>query len=109
MKKLVLLFSLFALLTFNALASKILIPMDSDQSNHLKANGIAFYSLEKNNPIQWLLNYRGGSFLLENIKAIEEECIIRNVSYQIIADVQAVAILNEIADPEVNMYAVKLE
>ncbi|NQY08233.1 MAG: asparagine synthetase B [Flavobacteriales bacterium] len=109
MKKLVLLFSLFALLTFNALASKILIPMDSDQSNHLKAYGIAFYSLEKNNPIQWLLNYRGGSFLLENIKAIEEECIIRNVSYQIIADVQAVAILNEIADPEVNMDAVKLE
>ena len=83
--------------------------MDLTQSNHLKAYGIAYWVLAKNSSIQWLLNYRGGSFLLDNVKEIEEECIVRNVSYQIIADVQATSILTEIANPEVNMEAVKLE
>lgn len=90
-------------------ASKILIPMDNTQSNHLKSYGIAYWVLGNKIPIEWLLNYRGGSFLIDNYPDISKECSIRGVSYQVIADVQANQIYSEIADPEVNMERVKLE
>tara|TARA_Y100000589_G_scaffold44443_1_gene37405 strand:+ start:5089 stop:6384 length:1296 start_codon:yes stop_codon:yes gene_type:complete len=90
-------------------ASMILIPMDETQTNHLKAYGITFWALEREIPAEWLLNYRGGSFLLPNILEIQNQCVIRGVSHQIIADVQANAILEEISHPEVNMESVKLE
>ena len=90
-------------------ASRLLIPMDDGQANHLKAYGMAFWVLEQGLEVEWLLNYRGGSFLMPNIAEIENECVIRGVSYQVIADVQASQILAEIADPEVNMERVKLE
>lgn len=90
-------------------ASKIIIPMDDTQANHLKAYGITFWALENEIPAEWLLNYKGGSFLLPNLLEIQNQCIIRGVSHQIIADVQASAILDEIAHPEVNMESVKLE
>ena len=92
-----------------AQASMILIPMDENQTNHLKAYGITFWALEREIPAEWLLNYRGGSFLLPNILEIQNQCVIRGVSHQIIADVQANAILEEISHPEVNMESVKLE
>ncbi len=91
-----------------ARAAHLLIPMDETQKNHLKAYGIAFWILEKDIEVNWLLNYRGGSFMLQYVKAIEEECTIRGVTCQIIADAQASAILQEIADPQVNMENVKL-
>jgi len=93
----------------SAYASRIIIPMDDQQTNHLKAYGIAFWVLDNDVEIQWLLNYRGGSFMIQSSREIEEECVIRGVSYNVIADVQALNILEEIADPEVNMEAVKLE
>jgi hypothetical protein len=83
--------------------------MDESQRNHLKAYGIAYWTLKNEVEVQWLLNYRGGSFLIKNLKPIENECNIRGVSYEIIADAQAQKILTEIADPEVNMESVKLE
>ena len=83
--------------------------MDNSQTNHLKAYGVAFWVLENGVEVEWLLNYRGGSFLLPNIPEIQNECVIRGVSHQVIADVQAGQILQEIADPEVNMERVKLE
>ncbi|MFN8777345.1 MAG: asparagine synthetase B [Flavobacteriales bacterium] len=92
-----------------ARAGMILIPMDDTQSNHLKAYGIAFWVLQNNISLEWLLNYRGGSFLLGNYPDISRECTIRGVSFQVIADVQAQQIYAEIADPEVNMERVKLE
>ena len=94
---------------FTAQASMILIPMDENQTNHLKAYGITFWALEREIPAEWLLNYRGGSFLLPNILEIQDQCVIRGVSHQVIADVQANAILEEISHPEVNMESVKLE
>lgn len=100
---------LFSLLSFSLSASHILIPMDNTQKNHLKAYGIAYWTLQRDVEIKWLLNYRGGSFLMPHYKAIEEECIIRGVSYEVIADSRANAILTEIANPEVNMEAIKLE
>jgi hypothetical protein len=97
-------------ITIIAKASYILIPMDeSKQKNHLKAYGIAFWVLQNDIEIEWLLNYRGGSFLIQQNKAIEEECIIRGVSYELIADVQANQIKQQISDPEVNQEIVKLE
>src|SRR5436190_11524276 len=102
MKKLVLFFAiLFA--ASRAQAAYILIPMDDTQKNHLKAYGVAFYVLQQNVDVQWLLNYRGGSFMIADVSLFEKECNIRGVSYQLIADGQAQAILSEISNPEVNM------
>ncbi len=91
-----------------ATAAYILIPMDNTQRNHLKAYGIAYWVLTYDVEIYWLLNYRGGSYMFQHNKTFEDECIIRNVTYQVIADVQSSAILQEIADPQLNMDAVKL-
>lgn len=90
-------------------AAYILIPMDEDQQNHLKSYGIAYYVLQNGVAAKWLLNYRGGSFLIEYNKAIENECIIRGVSYETIADAKAQLILTEIAREDVNMDALKLD
>ncbi|MFN3555717.1 MAG: asparagine synthetase B [Bacteroidales bacterium] len=83
--------------------AQILIPMDNSQQNHLKAYGIAFFVLTHDVEVSWLLNYRGGSFMFQHHRQFEQELAIRGVSYQVIADVQAAAILAEIASPDVNM------
>jgi len=103
---------LFLFLLFfsqQVLASQILIPMDDAQKNHLKAYGIAYWTLENQVTIEWLLNYRGGSFLLPHLQSIEEELLLRNVSYQVLADGQVNQIKAQINDPEVNMEVVQLE
>jgi len=87
----------------------IVIPMDEVQKNHLKAYGVAYWVLQNNVEVRWLLNYRGGSFMVKNNSLVEQECIIRGVSYEVIADVQSTMILKEIAHPEINMEIVKLE
>jgi hypothetical protein len=89
-------------------AAYLLIPMDETQKNHLKSYGIAYWTLEQEVEVDWLLNYRGGSFMCKYHELIEQECLIRGVSYQIIADAQSTAILREISDPQVNMDVVKL-
>ena len=104
------LLSLFLALSFQSYASYILIPMDSEsQKNHLKAYGITYWVLNKDENVNWLLNYRGGSFLLPYIDAIEKECLIRGVSFELISDSEAEAILQEIDSPSKNMDAVILE
>ena len=101
---------LFGLFIVKANATRILIPMDESQKNHLKAYGIAYWELQQQGgELEWLLNYQGGSFLFVYSKSLEKECTIRGVSYKVIADVQAAQIRQEIADPEVNMEVVKLE
>lgn len=107
MKKLML-FALFATMLLHSRAAYILIPMDQSQKNHLKAYGIAFWVLQQDVEVSWLLNYRGGSFMVKYLKPIESECYIRGVTCEIIADVQSTGILQEIASPEVNMDEVKL-
>ena len=96
-------------LVLPAAAAKLLIPMDGSQRNHLKAYGIAYWTLGREASVDWLLNYRGGSFLIDHYAEVEKECSIRGVTFQVIADGQAAAILSEIADPEANMEVVKLE
>ncbi|MDG1384862.1 MAG: asparagine synthetase B [Flavobacteriaceae bacterium] len=104
------LLSLFLVISFQSSASYILIPMDAEsQKNHLKAYGITYWTLNKQENVKWLLNYRGGSFLLPHINVIEKECLIRGVSYELISDAEAEAILQEINSPSKNMDAVVLE
>jgi len=86
-----------------AWTAQILVPMDNTQRNHLKAYGIAYYVLNYDVEISWLLNYRGGSFMFKHDRRFEQELTIRGVSYQVIADLQAAAILSEISSADVNM------
>ena len=64
----------------------LLIPMDNTQTNHLKAYGVAYFVLQREVEISWLLNYRGGSYLIPYHDIFMKECKMRNVSYQVIAD-----------------------
>lgn len=90
-------------------ASYLFVPMDEEQSNHLKAYGITFWILQKDIETYWLLNYRGGSFMFKYAQQFENELIIRGVKYQVISDAQSNNILAEIASPDANMDAIKLE
>lgn len=107
MKKFLLLV-VFVLATLSGWASKVLVPMDLAQKNHLKAYGIAYWVLKQDVDVDWLLNYRDGSFLLPNTESIVKECRLRGVSFEVINDTEEGFILAEIAKPEVNMELVKL-
>ena len=90
-------------------AAYILIPMDDTQKNHLKSYGIAYFAINQNITVDWLLNYRGGSFLIEENTILQNECTVRGVSFTIIANIQANKIIQEISSPSVNMDVVRLE
>lgn len=108
MRKILLITTL--LFSYLGFSQFILIPMDAkSQSNHLKAYGITYLSLKKGHKVKWLLNYRGGSFLLEDVPEFEKECTIRGVDYELISDAEAISILEEISSPSKNMDAVLLE
>ena len=110
LKRLITILFLVVIATTNIFATRILIPMDEEsQRNHLKAYGIAYWILQNEIEVEWLLNYRGGSFLIANYNSIQEECTIRGVTYELITDTKVSAIKAEISDPEVNMEVVKLE
>lgn len=109
MKKFLLIFGALFFLSAPAMAAYILLPMDSEQKDHLKAYGITYWILDNKIEAHWLLNYRGGSFAFRHNALFEKECKIRGVSYQIIPDAKFNKILLEIADPEINMDAIKLE
>ncbi len=84
--------------------------MDADsQKEHLKAYGITYWVLEKQQKVKWLLNYRGGSFLMPDSPEIQKECQIRGVSFEVISDSKTEQILTDISSPSVNMDAVVLE
>ncbi len=109
MTRLIILVS-FLFFGFQASASYILIPMDADgQKEHLKAYGITYWTLERQVKVKWLLNYRGGSFLLPDSEEIKRECQIRGVSFEILSDSKTEEILELIASPSQNMEAVSLE
>lgn len=91
-------------------ANFILLPMDDvSQKNHLKAYGITYWCLDKQYKASWLLNYRGGSFLLPDAPEIRKECQIRGVSFELLSDGEANQILDEISSPSQNMETVVLE
>src|SRR5690606_38184412 len=108
MKKILFIVSL--LIFSPAFASYVLIPMDADsQKNHLKAYGITYWVQNKQLKVQWLLNYRGGAFLLPDFEELQRECQIRGVSFEVISNVKAAGIIEEISSPSQNMEAISLE
>lgn len=100
----------FLLFSLKTSASYILIPMDAEsQKEHLKAYGITYWVLEKQQKVKWLLNYRGGSFLMPDLPEIQKECQIRGVSFEVLSNQKTEEILTEISSPSRNMDAVVLE
>ena len=98
------------LLSCSIRANFILLPMDeTTQKNHLKAYGITYWALDKQYKASWLLNYRGGSFLLPDAPEIRKECQIRGVSFEILSDAEEASILADISSPSQNMETVVLE
>ena len=97
-------------ISFPVSASYLLIPMDSESQNeHLKAYGITYWILEKQQKVKWLLNYRGGSFLLPDTEETRKECQVRGVSFEILSNSKTDQILTLISSPSQNMEAVVLE
>lgn len=80
-----------------------------NQKNHLKAYGITYWVLNKQLKVKWLLNYKGGSFLLPDTEVIKKECQVRGVSFEILSNAKAESVLQDIASPSQNMEAVVLE
>jgi len=100
---------IFLILAKVSFANSILIPMDDSQTNHLKAYGIAYWILKGQVEVDWLLNYRGGSFMCKYNPAIQNELVIRGVSFEVISDAQANQIVTEMASPALNYDIMKLE
>ena len=104
-----LILGLLIVFSFSAKASYLFIPMDETQTDHLKAYGIAYWVLERQQEVEWLLNYRGGSFITSWNQEVENELVIRNVRYEVISNAAGNAIKAEIASPATNQDVMKLE
>lgn len=88
---------------------RVLIPMDGNQTNHLKAYGIIFNHLTEGETGVWLLNYRGGSFLTTHAHDIVRKSRIRNVKIEVLSEAEAQSIIQQVEQPNVNMAAINLE
>jgi len=103
LKRFIILFSFIQI----GLSQKILIPMDQAQKDHLKAYGTAFWILGEDINVEWILNYRGGAFLMDSYPEVAQECRVRGVTFETIGAEQTLAIYNEVAVN--NMEVVLLE
>jgi hypothetical protein len=92
-----------------ASGAKLLIPMDLKQTDHLKAYGISYWALTKGLEIDWLLNYRGGSFMLDDLDMVARECRIRGVLCTELSASEAAAVYAEVQREDNNMDVVRLE
>lgn len=103
-------FIIFLGISAQSFGNRLLIPMDDSQKNHLKAYGIAYWILKSYEmEMDWLLNYRGGSFMVAYNQQFASEMTVRGVSFEVISEGQAGKILSDISAPDVNMDAVKLQ
>lgn len=110
MRRLILPFIIFLLSTANIRANQLYIPMDDTQKNHLKSYGLVYWVLSNYEiEVDWLLNYRGGSFMIPATQAIINECVIRDISYEVISDADGDQIISIVKNPDANMDAVKLQ
>jgi len=108
-KRLLLIVSVTCLIGNAAGQSKLLIPMDLKQTNHLKSYGVAFWLLEKGGTVDWLLNYRGGSFLMDYAEAVAKECRIRGIAFEALDGTEAATIYADVQREDNNMDVVRLE
>ena len=99
-------FIFFILFTF-IFSQKILIPMDNTQNNHLKAYGFAFWILKQNDNVDWLLNYKGGSFLIDAKEIYNKESKLRGITSTFISNNQLNQIYEDIENN--NMSIILLE
>jgi hypothetical protein len=90
-------------------AQKVLVPMDKAQTDHLKAYGVAYWCLERSLSVEWLLNYRGGSFMMDALPALKDELTLRGVSFEEISTSKAEQILAQIRSEESNMDVMRLD
>lgn len=100
---------IFCFFSITLKAERILIPMDLSQTDHLKSYGLAYWILKKEQPVDWLLNYRGGSFMTDYSDLIANECRIRGIFFETIDEASASRIYAEVQEDNVNMDVVKLE
>ncbi|TNE70717.1 asparagine synthetase B [bacterium] len=107
--KTILLFGLLFGFTGTLFAEYVLIPMDASQTNHLKAYGIIFNHLKKGGTAKWLLNYKGGAFLVMNEPGVADACLLRNIRIEVISDSKAQSIVDEIEAPNTNSSVINLQ
>ena len=89
--------------------TRMLVPMDLSQTDHLKSYGLAYWVLEKNGQVDWLLNYRGGSFLLEYSEVVARECRIRGIAFEPLSAAEAAQVFSNVQREEANTDVVRLE
>lgn len=89
--------------------AKVLIPMDLKQTDHLKSYGVAFWVLQHNGEVDWLLNYRGGSFITDYSDVVARECRVRGVFFEALGAGEASSIYAEVQRDDNNMDVVRLE
>lgn len=99
----------FAIFTTVSAQQRIFIPMDASQSNHLKAYGVIFNNLQQGNSAEWLLNYRGGSFITNFSKELLQTCRLKNVKAEVISSTESAEIIAEVEKPDVNTAVVQLD
>jgi hypothetical protein len=92
-----------------AAQQKLLIPMDLQQTDHLKAYGIAYWMLTKGQEIDWLLNYRGGSFMMDYQDVLASECRIRGVLFETLSAGESAQVYADVQREDNNMDVVRLE
>jgi hypothetical protein len=107
MRRSLILCAAITLMSITNASAQLLVPMDNQQSNHLKAYGLTFWTLERKLTAEWLLNYRSGSFLLPDRADIRREAALRGVSYEPVSAAQLAQIRKQIE--ESNMESVILE
>ncbi len=100
-------FLLFICLLGNLYGEKLLIPMDLSQTDHLRAYGIAFRAVSTGNNVEWLLNFRGGSFLMDYGAAVERDCAMNGVRWELVSISDVLSIYQTIE--ENNMETILLE
>jgi len=110
MRKLIVILILLAILIalpIKLTATSILIPMDDTQTDHLKAYGVMYKALDQGFKGEWLLNYRGGSFLIEYTRGLTDLCLLMGVAYEQVSSGQVADIYRRIEVE--NMERVELE
>ncbi len=86
----------FVILVLQAQAVRLFIPMDATQTNHLRAYGVVFNAIGSGTRAEWLLNYKGGSFVMDYTSALDISCTAAGVSFSRMTDKDYNALIKRI-------------
>lgn len=87
----------------------LLVPMDMSQSDHLKAYGVVYWALQRGEPVDWLLNYRGGAFLVSDFSGLRNELALRGITYETLSGTTVAQLVAEVESNRANTALVRLE